>query len=175
MSKVDISFCLLEMDVALWNCDGEGNMKWQICWYGEFSASPIGSVLIYLLERIKWWNRHVYSDLVSWFLRRFSCHRTVLEKWKVLVTQSCPTLCDPMDCSRPLTLSMEFSRQEYWSGLPFPSPGNLPDQVSHIAGRYFTVWATREAHRPILGEEEIIFLFNPPIRNLDFAFLFMIG
>ena len=24
-------------------------------------------------------------------------------------------------------LSMEFSRQEYWSGLPFPSPGNLPD------------------------------------------------
>ena len=41
-------------------------------------------------------------------------------------------------------LSMEFSRQEYWSGLPFPSPGNLPkprDQtwVSRIAGRRFTI------------------------------------
>ena len=35
--------------------------------------------------------------------------------------------CDPMDCSLPAPLSMEFSRQEYWSGLPFPSPGALPD------------------------------------------------
>ena len=40
------------------------------------------------------------------------------------VTQSCPTLCHPMDCSPPGSpLSMGFSRQEYWSGLPFPSPG----------------------------------------------------
>ena len=30
--------------------------------------------------------------------------------------QSCLTLCDPMDCSPPGSLSMEFSRQEYWSG-----------------------------------------------------------
>ena len=149
-------------------------MKWQMLIRRIFSITHWISTF-YLLKRIKWWNRHVCSDLVSWFLRRFSCHRPVLEKWKVLVTQSCPTLCDPMDCSHPLTLSMEFSRQEYWSGLPFPSPGNLPDQVSYIAGRYFTIWATREAHRPILGEEEIIFLFNPPIRNLNFAFLFMIG
>ena len=41
---------------------------------------------------------------------------------KVLVTQSCLTLCYPMDCP------MEFPRQEYWSGLPFPLPGDLPDQ-----------------------------------------------
>ena len=45
----------------------------------------------------------------------------------VLVAQSCPTLCEPMDCSPPGLLSMEFSRQEYWSGLPFPSPGDVPD------------------------------------------------
>ena len=38
------------------------------------------------------------------------------------------TLCDPMDCSHHAPLSMEFSRQECWSGLPFPSPGDLPDQ-----------------------------------------------
>ena len=44
---------------------------------------------------------------------------------KVLVTQSCLTLCDPMDCAYEAPLSMEFSRQEYWSGLPFPSPGDL--------------------------------------------------
>ena len=32
-----------------------------------------------------------------------------------------------MDCSPPGSLSVQFSRQEYWSGLPFPSPGNLPN------------------------------------------------
>ena len=47
---------------------------------------------------------------------------------KMSVTQSCQTLCDPIDCvAHQASLSMEFSRQEYWSGLPFPSPGDLPD------------------------------------------------
>ena len=41
--------------------------------------------------------------------------------------QSYLTLFDPMDCSPPVPWSIEFSRQEYWSGLPFPSPGDLPD------------------------------------------------
>ena len=48
-----------------------------------------------------------------------------VKKKKVLVTQSFPTLCEPMDCSPPL--SIEFSRQEYWSGLLFPSARDLPD------------------------------------------------
>ena len=45
------------------------------------------------------------------------------------VAQSCPTLCDPMDCSLPGSslLRTGFSRQEHWSGLPFPSPGHLPN------------------------------------------------
>ena len=46
---------------------------------------------------------------------------------KVLVAKSCPTLCDPMDCSPPGYCVHGFSRQEHWSGLPFPSPANLPD------------------------------------------------
>ena len=42
------------------------------------------------------------------------------------VAQSCPTLCDPMDCvAHQAPLSMEFSRQEYWSGLSFPSPSSF--------------------------------------------------
>ena len=36
--------------------------------------------------------------------------------------QSCPTLCDPIDGSLPGSPSLGFSRQEHWSGLPFPSP-----------------------------------------------------
>ena len=43
------------------------------------------------------------------------------------VARSCPTLCTPwtVDCQAPPP--MGFSRQEYWSGLPFPSPGDFPD------------------------------------------------
>ena len=36
--------------------------------------------------------------------------------------QSCPTLCDPIDGSHQAPPSLGFSRQEHWSGLPFPSP-----------------------------------------------------
>ena len=59
--------------------------------------------------------------------------------------QSCPILCDPMGCSSlQAPLSREFSRQEYWSGLPSPPPGDLPTQGSNLrlmspalAGRFF--------------------------------------
>ena len=42
-----------------------------------------------------------------------------------LVIKLCLTLCNPINCSHPL--SMGFPRQEYWSALPFPSSGDLPD------------------------------------------------
>ena len=56
----------------------------------------------------------------------------------------------------PTLLSMEFSRQEYWSGLPFPSPGDLPNpgiqpaslESFVLAGRFFTTRATWEAPHP---------------------------
>ena len=44
----------------------------------------------------------------------------------VLVVQSCLPLCNPMAVARWTSLSMEFTRQEYWSGLPFPSLEDLP-------------------------------------------------
>ena len=61
------------------------------------------------------------------------------------ITQSCLTLCDPMDCSPPDVCQCS-SRQEYWSGLPFPAPGDLPDPgitpaslcISCIGSRFFT-------------------------------------
>ena len=42
-----------------------------------------------------------------------------------LCTQSCLTLCNPMDGSPQASLSMEFAKQEYWSGFPVSSPGDL--------------------------------------------------
>ena len=41
--------------------------------------------------------------------------------------QLCPTLSDPMGCGSPGSSVHGFSRQEYWSGLPFSSLGDLPD------------------------------------------------
>ena len=42
------------------------------------------------------------------------------------VAQSCPTLSDPMDCSLPGSSVHGFSRQDYWSGVPLPSPRKPP-------------------------------------------------
>ena len=41
------------------------------------------------------------------------------------VSQSCPTLCDPWTVAYQAPPSVGFSRQEYWSGVPFPSPEDL--------------------------------------------------
>ena len=55
--------------------------------------------------------------------------KLILRKYEseIEVAQSCPTLCDTMDGSLPGFSFHGISRQEYWSGLPFPSPGDLPD------------------------------------------------
>ena len=65
------------------------------------------------------------------------------------------TLCDPMDYSPSAPLSMWFPRQEYWRGLPFPSPGHLPNArinscllhwqadsspLSHLRGQIFDLY-----------------------------------
>ena len=72
------------------------------------------------------------------------------------VAQSCPTLFDPIDpIEEPYQapLSIGFSRQEYWSGLPFPPAENLPNPGIEpssltspaLAGRLFTTSTTWEA------------------------------
>ena len=61
------------------------------------------------------------------------------------VAQLCPTLCNPMDYSLPVPPSMGFSRQGYWSELPFPSPGDLPSPVIKprspaLSFAWFQIW-----------------------------------
>ena len=64
------------------------------------------------------------------------------------VTQSCPTLCDPMDCSPPGS-SMGFSRQEHWSGLLFPSPRDLPDPGIELASPISPALQAESLGKPI--------------------------
>ena len=64
-------------------------------------------------------------------------------KVKGLVTQVCPTLCNLIDCSQA-PLSMDSFRQEYWRWVAIPyfrgsSQPRYQTQISHIAGRFFTV------------------------------------
>ena len=74
------------------------------------------------------------------------------------LVQSCLTLCNPVEWACQAPLSMEFSRQEYWRGLTFPPPGDLPNPGIEpgsltspaLTGRFFTPSATWEALKPCL-------------------------
>ena len=64
--------------------------------------------------------------------------------------QSCPILCDPMDCKPPASSIHGISWQEYWSGLPFPTLEDLPyPKIKFVspalAGRFFISSSTWEA------------------------------
>ena len=73
--------------------------------------------------------------------------------------QSCPTLCGPMDCSPPGFSIHGISQQEYWNGLPFPTPGGHPNQGIEptflaspaFADRVFTTEPSRKPHIYIYG------------------------
>ena len=54
------------------------------------------------------------------------CLNLFLSESESEVAQLCPTVCNPTDCSLPDS-SVGFSRQEYWSGVPFPSPEDPPN------------------------------------------------
>ena len=76
-----------------------------------------------------------------------------------LVTQSCPTLCNPMDYS-PLGSSVHGFLQARilkWVVMPSSRGSSQPrdwTQISHIAGGFFTVWTTREAQNPHQARSE---------------------
>ena len=66
--------------------------------------------------------------------------------------QSCSTLCDPIDGSPPrLPPSLGFSRQEYWSGLPFPSPEEISSLSHSIVVLYFFALFMRKAFLSLLA------------------------
>ena len=80
----------------------------------------------------------------------FCLERDVICVYKVLVTQSYPTLCDPVDCSLPGSSvhGILQARVLEWVDISFSKRSSQPrdwTQVSCIAGRFFTTWATGEA------------------------------
>ena len=80
---------------------------------------------------------------------KFTLYFNEYWKWKVLVTQSCPTLHDPTDCSLPSSSVHGILQGRILECVFIPfyrgsSQTRDWSQVSHIAGIFFTIWATRE-------------------------------
>ena len=69
------------------------------------------------------------------------------------VAQSCSTLCSPWAIASQAPLSMAFSKQDFWNGVPFSPPGTLPNPgikpaslaSPALTGKFFTASTTWEA------------------------------
>ena len=78
--------------------------------------------------------------------------------------------------ARQAPLPLEFSRKEYWSGLPFPTPGDLPNPgIEHgapslIAGLFFTIYATRDAVSIGVGKTGYTF-YSPGLCSHAYVFI----
>jgi len=88
--------------------------------------------------------------LLSIIPSRFICVVGRSQKVEVLVAQSCPTLCNPLDCSPPGSSvhGILQARILEWVAIPFSRGSSCSRNqiwVSCIVGRFFTIWATREA------------------------------
>ena len=83
-------------------------------------------------------------SLFFFWLSHVTCG-ILVPRSEVKVAQSCPTLCDPMDYTVHGILQARILE---WVAVPFSRGSSQPRdqlQVSHIAGGFFTSWATREA------------------------------
>ena len=109
------------------------------------------------MARIGYWE--ISFELISrneqdYFLNDKLCVRVCVS----LSVMSDSLRCHGLYIALQASLSMEFSRQEYWSGLSFPSPGNFPDPGVKLGspalpGDIFTIWATQEAQ--VIGYRSI--------------------
>ena len=88
----------------------------------------------------------------------------------------CPTLCDPVNCiARQAPLSTGFSRQEYWSGLPFPPVGGLPNPGVEPTAPALQVDSLPPSHQGSLKSSKQDFYGKYPIFKrcqLDFRVFF---
>ena len=81
------------------------------------------SALFWILFQDICWGQVSFPCIPAGLVKsKCSCERKERE-----VAQSCPTLCDPVDCSLPGFSIHGILQARIWSGLPFPSPGDLPN------------------------------------------------
>ena len=101
------------------------------------------------------------SPLYSHLNLQKKLRNTPKVKVEVFIRQSCLTLCDSMDCSSPSSFVQGIlqARILKWVAISFSrafSPSRDQTQVSCIAGRFFIIWATREAQRHSVKMQQLI-------------------
>ena len=118
--------------------------------HGIFQARVLEWVAISFSRGFSWPRDWTHVSLITG--RCFTIWATREAQSESEVSQSCPTLCDPMDCSLPgssIHGIVQASVLE-WVAISFSRGSSRPRdwiQVSCIAGRCFTIWATREARQ----------------------------
>ena len=89
-----------------------------------------------------------FRSTAKWFSYVFYCC--------CLVAKSCPTLNDPMNYRCQVPLSTGFLRQEYWSRLPFPSSGDLPDLGMELVSPALQVDSLPLSHQ---GSPSVMYMY----------------
>ena len=142
----------------LWLLYVQTSYKFNQLWCNWFLSAPFGNIHIFsgfqdILPRFETFLYFFALRLLffpNWNRGNWG-HLRRSEKVKVLAAQSCLILCDPMGC-KLLGSSVHGILQAIileWVTIRFPRESSRPwdqTQVSCIAGRFFTIWATREAH-----------------------------
>ena len=124
-------------------------------------------ILVFAIVESHYLRCHIHKTFQKWLLTRISLCDCVCVLSHVWLFATAWTVV------HQAPLSMEFSRQEYWSGLPFPSPGNLPDPGIEptspaLAGGFFTT----ELHGKLRTLQSLLFGYrNSSFRDSKFAML----
>ena len=139
-----------------------GTAKRTKVWILQFIFNSVSNHPLFKMRRM------TFKESVNPWRKLYTCKVNILMIWKilkhmetfllifmvkvkVLVTQSCPTLCDPKDCSPTGSSAHGIlqARMLEWVAIPF-SRGSSQSRdrtwVSRIAGRFFTVWATNNPY-----------------------------
>ena len=105
-------------------------------------------------------------------------HRLIITKICVQSLSCVQLFATPWTIARQAPLSMEFSRQGYWSRLPFPTPGDLPDPgikpaALALAGRFFTTETPGKPNHSELGVTKDYVLMDTGSCLFLFVFLWL--
>ena len=118
-------------------------------WTGWISLQSKGLSRVFSNTTVQ--KHQFFRAQLSWFTLGYTWYQNPERKWQNLnvLISYVQLFVTPWTVAHQASLSMGFSRQEYWSGLPFPSPGDLPNPGTEpaspaLAGGVFTIWATRE-------------------------------
>ena len=152
--------CLLNFPISLWigKCILENGNAMTLCTRKHSSCTHVLSLQVQINTTFESCNDSIYFKNASLSIpskRHTTCGfpsfgSNVVVVVVVLVAQSCVTIWDPMDCSPPISSvhGIVQARILEWIAIPFSREScrlRDPTCVFCIAGRFFTIWATREA------------------------------